>query len=70
MFGLTEFNVSKEKDGWRINLVSGKNDTVVLKGIKLYATGKLAYKAAERLWEKLNKNARKNLLPVRYKNIP
>lgn len=66
MFGLTEFNIIKEKNGWRINLVTGKKDTLVLVGRKLFSSKDKAYSAAELLWKKLKENEVENGEPVRY----
>jgi len=66
MYGLTEFNIFEERDGWYIHLVDGENDSIVLRGVKRYKTRNSAYRSANALWERLFENAEVNLLPVRY----
>lgn len=69
MFGLTEFNIFKKKRGWVINLVTGKNNATVLRGVRHYKTKDAAYTAAERLWKNLEQNEKVNALPVRYADL-
>ena len=65
MFGLTEFNVLKDRKGYYLALVTGKKNTVVSKGVRRYGTKSRAYDAGVMLWGKLKKNEKENLLPVR-----
>ena len=67
MFGLTEFNVFKDKKGYYIALVTGKNNTKVLVGKKRHETSSQAYDVAVRWWKKIEKSMESGeiLLPVR-----
>lgn len=65
MYGLTEFNVFKDKKGYYIVLVTGKRNNVVLKGNRRYTTSSRAYDVALSWWKKMLQNAKDNALPVR-----
>lgn len=65
MFGLTEFNVFKDKRGYYIALVTGKRNNMVLKGSKRYTTSSKAYDVALLWWKKMLQNSNDNALPVR-----
>ena len=65
MYGITEFNIFREDDGWYVSLVDGKKNKVVMKGVQCFKSQDAAYRAAELLWKRLVAHEKEYGLPVR-----